>query len=134
MPPVRQVGAQGEHIGEPPGEHEQLWEDFILLDENSRRNRTWPQAVVHVEPELQASPWPETPEPEPELDVEPPGHDDGHVPYLEERLEYYYDLGRHSLLYVCHYLPAPLMCVEFGWVWVEHQGSVTVATGGAHSR
>ena len=32
------------------------------------------------------------PEPEPELDVKPPGHDDGHVPYLEERIDCYFDL------------------------------------------
>ena len=38
---------------------------------------------------IQASPCPETPEPEPELDVKPPGHDDGHVPYLQEIIEYH---------------------------------------------
>jgi len=64
-------------MGEPVGEQMQLW----------------PQAVVQVEPELQASPCPETSDPE--LGVElPPGQEDGQVPYL----------------------PAPLMCVEFGWV------------------
>ena len=56
---------------------------------SQEEKRTWPQAVVHVEPELQASPCPETPEPEPELDVKPPGHDDGHVPYLQEIIEYH---------------------------------------------
>jgi len=73
---VTQVGAQGEQIGEPLGEQVQLW----------------PQAVVQVVPELQVSPCPETPEPEPEPEVKPPGHDDGQVPYLEEMVEYYYDL------------------------------------------
>ena len=75
----------------------QLWVDFTHLQMNKpRRNQTWPQAVVQVLPELQASPCPETPEPdpdpEPELDVKPPGHDDGHVPYLEERVEHYCNL------------------------------------------
>ena len=92
---------------------------------SQEEKRTWPQAVVHVEPELQASPCPETPEPEPELDVKPPGHDDGHVPYLRKGV----NITTIWILwfYIC--LPLLASATNVRGVWVGLGGTPRLSDG-----
>lgn len=133
LTPVTQVGAQGEQTGDPLGEHMQLWVEFRHL----------PKVEKKSEPgRKQSSMWSQSYKPPPAL--KPlnlslnltPNHQGMMMDMCHTWGKGSISLrsGYHGFIYVCHYLPAPLMCVEFGWVWVEHQGWVTVATGGAHSR
>lgn len=97
-------GREGRGGGGRAGREEVVGQGVHTGDPLELHTQVCPQAVVQVPPGEQVSAWP--------AGSVAAGQEGGQVPYL----------------------PAPLTWVPLGKVWVEHQGRVTEATGGAHSR